>query len=165
MHFLTDKLMFKHKTSYSRAEDFNKPWFSVCHRHQKTVIFASFIPKQCFIDTYSSSGEENNQLGVLGIFPKIPSSFFSHEWFEKLADEDELWLNMLLSQQTWSKDACSCQDLLNDLQFCGWCRHIRNHKKSQKPPDLMEIYEQIEIENRKPFIVIIHCIHYTLYIV
>lgn len=74
-----------------------------------------------------------------GNIPKIPS-FFSHEWFEKRSDEDELWLNMLLSKQTWSKDACSCQNWWNDLHSCGWCRHMcKITRKGPKPPDLLEI--------------------------
>lgn len=89
--------------------------------------------KQCFIDKYSSFGNSEHQLGeyVVRKAPKIPHSF-PHERFENLTDEDELWLNILLSTQTWSKDACSCQNAWNDSQLCGWCGH--KHKITQEEP-------------------------------
>lgn len=124
--------MFKDTRSYSKSEDCNKLWFSLS-KSWKNCNFASFIPKQCFIDKYSSFGKKIiNLVSVFWEYSQKSLLLFSHEWFEKLPDEDELWLNMLLSHQTSSKEACSCQDLWNDLQFCGWCRHIR--KITQKEP-------------------------------
>lgn len=103
----------------------------VCYSLPRTIIIVNFMHKQCFIDKYSSFG--NSELGqcVLRKAPKFPLSF-PHERFENLTDEDELWLNILLSTQTWSKDACSYQNPWNDSQLCGWCGH--KHKITQKEP-------------------------------
>lgn len=72
----------------------------------------------------------------MSVFWEKPQKFphsFPHERFENLTDEDELWLNMLLlSTQTWSKDACSCHNPWNDSQLCGWCGH--KHKITQTEP-------------------------------
>lgn len=105
----------------------------VCYSLPRTIIIDSFIHKQSYIHKYSSFGNSEHQLGqcILRKAPNIPHSF-PHERFENLTDEDELWLKILLSTQTWSKDACSCQNPWNDSQLCGWCGH--KHKITQKEP-------------------------------